>query len=57
MYFLDGKLGVYERMMTQKPGFNRRAGKSGKKGSERKPRPKKSDQDKKFEKREDEPNE
>lgn len=41
MYFLDGKLGAYERMMQQKPGFNRRSGKSGKDGSQKKPRPKK----------------
>ncbi len=37
MHFLDGKLGVFGRMMTQKPGFKRRAGKSGKNGSQKKP--------------------
>ncbi|MEN3005975.1 hypothetical protein [Dehalobacterium formicoaceticum] len=47
MYFFDGKLGAYERMMQQKPGFNRRAGKSGKDGSQKKPRPKKQDKDQK----------
>ena len=37
MYFSDGKLGAYERLMTPKLGFNRRAGKSGKYGSQKKP--------------------
>ncbi len=53
MYFLDGKLGAYERMMTQKPGFNRRAGKSGKDGSQKKPHPQKQDKDQKPKERED----
>lgn len=53
MYFFDGKLGAYERMMTQKPGFNRRAGKSGKDGSQKKPRPKKQDKDQKYKESED----
>lgn len=43
MYFFHGKLGVYERLMTQKPGFNRRAGKSGKNGSQKKPPSQKQD--------------
>lgn len=43
MYFFDGKLGAYERMMTQKPGFNRRAGKSGKDGLQKKFRSKKQE--------------
>ena len=30
MYFFDGKLGVFERMMTQKPGYHRRSGNSDK---------------------------
>lgn len=37
MYFFSGKLGAYERMMTQKPGFNRRSGKSGKSAAQKKP--------------------
>lgn len=57
MYFLHGKLGVYERMMTQKPGFNRRAGKSGKDGSQKKPYPKKQDKTQKSNDSEDKDNE
>lgn len=57
MYFFDGKLGAYERMMTQKPGFNRRAGKSGKDGSRKKPRPKKQEQIQKSKESEDNNNE
>ena len=57
MYFLDGKLGAYERMMTQKPGFTRRAGKSGKSGSQKIPRPKKQVQDPKLKESEGKNNE
>lgn len=57
MYFFDGKLGVYERMMTQKPGFNRRAGKSGKNGSQKKPFSKKQDKIQKPKNSEDKDNE
>ncbi|MDD4493014.1 MAG: hypothetical protein PHV32_01465 [Eubacteriales bacterium] len=53
MYFLDGKLGAYERMMQQKPGFNRRSGKSGKDGSQKKPRPKKQENGQKNKEGED----
>jgi len=41
-YFCDGKLGVYERMMTQKPGYHRRSGKSGRDIPPKKPLPKKT---------------
>lgn len=37
MYFFDGKLGAFERMMTQKPGYHRRSGKSGKDIPKKKP--------------------
>lgn len=57
MYFFDGRLGVYERMMTQKPGFNRRAGKSGKNGSQKKPFAKKQDKNQKSKENEDKDNE
>jgi len=50
MYFFHGKLGVYERMMTEKPGFYRRAGKSGKDGSQKKPYSKKQDKTQKHKK-------
>lgn len=30
MYFFSGRLGALERMMTEKPGYHRRSGKSGK---------------------------
>lgn len=39
MYFFDGKLGALERMMTQKPGYYRRSGKSGKNIPKKKPAP------------------
>lgn len=57
MYFFDGKLGAYERMMTEKPGFYRRAGKSGKDGSQKKPRPQKQEQAQKSKKSEGKNNE
>lgn len=57
MYFSDGKLGAYERLMTQKPGFNRRAGKSGKYGSQKRPHPKKQDHTEKSKESEDKDNE
>lgn len=57
MYFFDGKLGDYERLMTQKPGFNRRAGKSGKNNSQKKPCSKKQDKTQKLKDSEDKDNE
>jgi hypothetical protein len=57
MYFFHGKLGAYERMMTEKPGFYRRAGKSGKDGSQKKPYSKKQDKIQKQKESEDKKNE
>ncbi|SHH68887.1 hypothetical protein SAMN02746098_01152 [Desulfosporosinus lacus DSM 15449] len=56
MYFFHGKLGLYERLMTQKPGFNRRAGKSGKNGSQKKPSSPKQDTIQKPQENEDKNN-
>ena len=53
MYFFDGKLGAYERMMTQKPGFYRRSGKSGKPHPPKKPIDKKTTESKSPDQKED----
>jgi hypothetical protein len=42
MYFFDGKLGELERLMTEKPGFNRSNGKKDKPRAKKKPLAKKA---------------
>lgn len=56
MHFCDGKLGAYERLMTQKPGYSRRTGKSGKDGSQKKALTKKQEHPSKSKEREEQEN-